>query len=77
MFRVNCLAFLIGVKLYAVSTALGWLNYFFFFRIFDEQTFHSPKQLQNLLMFFWGPIFASLFFWRLSVWLRTVRRLSA
>jgi hypothetical protein len=76
MVRANCLAFPIAVKLNAISVALGWLNYFYFFRVFDERTFHSPERLLNLLLFLWGPVFVGLFYWRLSVRLRAVRRLS-
>lgn len=76
MLRVNCLAFPISLKLNTVSAILGWLNYFYFFRIFDEQIFHSPDRVLNLLLFLWSPVFAGLFFWRLSVRLRSVRRLS-
>ena len=70
--RATCLSFPIMVKVYTVSALLGWANFYLFYKVFDESSFRSSERILNVVMFLWAPVFAFIFFWCLSVHLRTV-----
>lgn len=63
--RATCLSFPIGLKVNIASILLGWVDYFYFYRIVDPITFHDPTRIYILTTFLWAAAFAALFYWRL------------
>ncbi len=72
--RATCLIFVIGIKITALSIALGWVAYFVLPMLIDPVIFKDPARVYSLIIFLWSPIFTALLFWRLRLHITAIIR---